>query len=272
MTIQTIETVDMKNISWNEKRKGYIVYIRRFGQSFYKLAYSLEEAIDLRDKVLEFFKVHKRKPSSEELGLERKKPVFVKRVEKQILKCKMCGNESDYHNRKNRELFIKRDHTCGYCHRIEKSNLEVLENPDSMKHITAEKSSSQYVIQIRRFNNTFSHRTETIEEAKLLRNEVINFYIENNRLPDSEEKSLLLSIEPRVKHRYVSEARSNTKEKHISRTEEGSYTVAISRNCRFYRTVCKTLDHAIELRDRALEYFDIFGVLPTSKQLIEYLN
>lgn len=272
MTSQTIETVDMKNISWNEKRKGYIVYIRRFGQSFYKLAYSLEEAIDLRDKVLEFFKVHKRKPSSEELGLERKKPVFVKRVEKQILKCKMCGNESDYHNRKNRDLFIKRNHTCGYCHRIEKSNLEVLENPDSMKHITAEKSPSQYVIQIRRFNNTFSHRTENLEEAKLLRNEVINFYIENNRLPDSEEKALLLSIEPRVKQRYVSEARSNTKEKHISRTEEGFYTVAISRNCRFYRTVCKTLDHAIELRDRALEYFDIFGVLPTSKQLIEYLN
>ena len=55
MTIQTIETVDMKNISWNEKRKGYIVYIRRFGQSFYKLAYSLEEAIDLRDKVFRIF-------------------------------------------------------------------------------------------------------------------------------------------------------------------------------------------------------------------------
>lgn len=29
---QTIETVDLKNISWNEKRKGYIVYMHRFNQ------------------------------------------------------------------------------------------------------------------------------------------------------------------------------------------------------------------------------------------------
>ena len=79
---QTIETVDLKNISWNEKRKGYIVYVHRFNQVFYKLAYSLQDAIELRDKVLEFFKVHKRKPSSEELGIERKKSVYIKRVEK----------------------------------------------------------------------------------------------------------------------------------------------------------------------------------------------
>lgn len=272
MTSQTIETLDLKNISWNEKRKGYIVYIRRFGQSFYKLSYSLEEAIDLRDKVLEFFKVHKRKPSSEELGLERKKPVFVKRVEKQILKCKMCGNESDYHNRKNRELFIKRNHTCGYCHRIKKSNEEVLENPNSMKHITLEKSSGLYVVQIKRFNQTFYHRAESFENAKHLRNQVINFYVEHNRLPDLEEKSLLTQIKSRVKREFVRESRSNTHEKHISLQEDGQYSVVISRNCRFYRSVTKSLERAIELRDRALEYFDIFGVLPTSKQLTEYLN
>ena len=81
MTSQTIETTDLKNISWNEKRQAYIVYVRRFNQVFYKLAYSLEDAITLRDKVLEFFNAHKRKPTSKDLGLERKKSSIVKQVE-----------------------------------------------------------------------------------------------------------------------------------------------------------------------------------------------
>ena len=101
MTSQTIETKNMgnaKNIYWNDKREAYIVYLQRYGQVFYKLSYSLEDAIELRDKVLEFFKQHKRKPSSEELGLERKKPVFARPVEKRVakpsVKCKTCTRSS----------------------------------------------------------------------------------------------------------------------------------------------------------------------------------
>jgi len=272
MTSQTIETLDLKNISWNEKRNAYIVHVRRFNQSFHKVAYSLEDAIVLRDKVLDFFYANKRKPSSEELGLERKKPVYAKRVERPILKCKMCNNVIEYHHSKERDRFFERGNLCGYCHRIKKSNEEVLENPDSMKHITPEKSSGLYVVQIKRFNQIFYHRADSSEDAKHLRNQVINFYVEHNRLPDLEEKSLLTQIKSRVKREFVSESRSNTHEKHISLQEDGQYSVVISRNCRFYRSVTKSLERAIELRDRALEYFDRFGVLPTSKQLIEYLN
>ena len=61
MTSQTIETLDLKNISWNEKRNAYIVHVRRFNQSFHKIAYSLEDAIVLRDEVLDFFYANKRK-------------------------------------------------------------------------------------------------------------------------------------------------------------------------------------------------------------------
>lgn len=103
MSSQTIESKNMgnaKNIYWNDKRNAYIVYLQRYSQVFYKLSYSLEDAIELRDKVLEFFKQHKRKPSSEELGLERKKPVFAKPVEKRVakpsVKCKMCTKEIKY--------------------------------------------------------------------------------------------------------------------------------------------------------------------------------
>lgn len=279
MTSQTIETKNMgnaKNIYWNDKRNAYIVYLQRYGQVFYKLSYSLEDAIELRDKVLEFFKQHKRKPSSEELGLERKKPVFAKPVEKRVakpsVKCKTCTKEIKYDRDQHRELFHDRGNLCGYCYRIHESDREVLENIDSMKHISFDKSTSLYVVQIKRFNQAFSHRTKTLEEAKHLRNQLIEFYMKNNRLPDSEERSLLLSINSRVRLEFASESRSNTNEKYISLKEDGYYSITISRNCRFYRSATKTLERAIELRDNALEYFDRFGILPTAKQLTEYIN
>ena len=272
MASQTIETNDLKNISWNKKRQAYIVYVRRFNQVFYKLAYSLEDAIALRDKVLEFFEVHERKPSSEELGLERKKTVYPKRAEKPSVKCEMCEREIKYHKDQHRELFHDRGNLCCYCYRISESDREVLNDLDSMKHISLEKSTNLYIVQIRRFNQIFYHRTETLEEAKHLRNQLIAFYVQNNRLPDAEEKSLLLGIDSKVKSEFVSEPRSNVEEKHIYLQKNGYYSVNISRNCRCYRSATRSLERAIELRDHALEYFDRFGVLPTSKQLMEYIN
>lgn len=279
MSSQTIESKNMgnaKNIYWNDKRNAYIVYLQRYSQVFCKLSYSLEDAIELRDKVLEFFKQHKRKPSSEELGLERKKPVFAKPVEKRVakpsVKCKMCTKEIKYDRDQHRELFHDRGNLCGYCYRIHESDREVLENLDSMKHISFDKSTSLYVVQIKRFNQAFSHRTKTLEEAKHLRNQLIEFYSQNNRLPDSEERLLLLNIRSRVKSEFASESKSNVNEKHIFLQENGYYSINISRNLRFYRSATKTLERAIELRDNALEYFDRFGVLPTSKQLMEYIN
>lgn len=272
MASQTIETNDLKNISWNETRQAYIVYVRRYNQVFYKLAYSLEDAIDLRDKVLEFFNIHKRKPTSKDLGLERKKSSIVKQVALPSVKCEMCEREIKYHKDQHRELFHDRGNLCCYCYRISESDREVLNDLDSMKHISLEKSTNLCIVQIRRFNQIFYHRTETLEEAKHLRNQLIAFYVQNNRLPDAEERSLFLSIDSRAKSEFASESRSNTNEKHISLKEDSYYSITISRNCRFYRSATKTLDRAIELRDHALEYFDRFGVLPTSKQLMEYIN
>ncbi len=270
MTSQTIETIDLKNIFWHEKRQAYIVHIQRYGESFYKAVYSLDDAIILRDRVIEFFKKHRRKPSSKELNIDRKK-MRVERKESQIFKCQMCNSEISYDRSKPRKLFLERNCICGHCYRLSQSDLEILEDQSSEKHITFEKSSGLYIVQIKRFNQVFYHRAETLEGAKSLRNKVIAFYIKYNRLPDSDEKTLLLDIKPKRKHEFVSNARSNTNEKHISR--RGSrYSVVISRDCKFFRSAAESLEQAIEIRDRALEYFDHFGVLPTSKQLMEYIN
>lgn len=276
MTSQTIESKNMKNaknIYWNDKRNAYIVYLQRYGQVFYKLSYSLEDAIALRDNVIEFFKIHKRKPSSEELGLERKKPVFaIKSVEKPSVKCKMCGNRIDHYTSKERKIFFERDCKCGYCYRIASSDKEVIEDPDSMKHISFDRSTDRYIVQINRSNERFHLRTDSLEEAKRVRNTVIQFRIENDRLPNREEKIELFSMRTKSSNSSKFDPVSKDSTKHISKRGDGSYTIQIFRNCKFYRSSAPTLERAIEIRDQALEYFDRFGILPTSKQLIEYLN
>lgn len=276
MTSQTIEsksTKNAKNIYWNDKRGAYIVYIQRYGQVFYKLSYSLEEAIELRDNVIEFSKQHKRKPSSEELGLERKKPVFaIKHVEKTSVKCSMCRNQIDHYTSKERRTFFERDCKCGYCYRIASSDKEVMEDPDSMKHISFDKSTGRYIIQINRSNERFHLRTDDLDEAKRVRNAVIQFRIEHDRLPNREEKIELFSMRTRSLNSSKFDPVSKDSTKYISKRSNGSYAISIFKDCRFYRSSALTLERAIEIRDQVLSYFNQFGVLPTSKQLTEYLT
>lgn len=275
MTSQTIESKSMrnaKNIYWNDKRNAYIVYLQRYGQVFYKLSYSLEDAIELRDKVLEFFKTYKRKPTSDELNLSRRQHRYAKSPESKSVECKMCGNLIDHYTSKERKTFFERDCKCGYCYRIASSDKEVIEDPDSMKHISFDKSTDRYIVQINRSNERFHLRTDSLEEAKRVRNVVIQFRIDNDRLPSREEKIELFSMRTKSSNSSKFDPVSKDSTKHISKRGDGSYTIQIFRNCKFYRSSAPTLERAIEIRDHALEYFDRFGVLPTAKQLTEYLN
>lgn len=272
MTTQTIDCTGLKNISWNEKRRAYIVYIRRFNQAFYKNAYSLDEAIELRDKVLEFFKTYKRKPTSNELHLSRRQHRYAKSSESKSVECKMCGNRIDHYTSKERKIFFDRNCTCGYCYRIASSDKEVIEDPDSMKHISFDKSTDRYIVQINRSNERFHLRTDSLEEAKRVRNVVIQFRIDNDRLPSREEKIELFSMRTKSSNSSKFDPVSKDSTKHISKRSDGSYTIQIFRDCKFYRSSAPTLERAIEIRDQALEYFDRFGILPTSKQLTEYIN
>ena len=272
MTSQTIETANLKNISWNEKRQAYIVYICRFNEVFYKNAYSLEDAIDLRDKVLAFFEQYHRKPSNEELHLNRRKPRYIKRVEPETVECSMCGNRIDHYTSKERKTFFERSCKCGYCYRIASSDKEVMEDPDSMKHISFDKSTGRYIVQINRSNERFHLRTDDLDEAKRVRNAVIQFRIDHDRLPNREEKIELFSMRTKSSNSSKFDLVFKDSTKHISKRGDGSYTIQIFRDCKFYRSSAPTLERAIEIRDQVLSYFNQFGVLPTSKQLTEYLT
>lgn len=92
----------------------------------------------------------------------------------------MCGNKIEHYTSKEREIFHEHNDTCGYCHRIASADKEVMEDPNSMKHISFDKSTSRYIIQINRSNERFHLRTDNLEEAKIVRNAVIQFRIDHN--------------------------------------------------------------------------------------------
>ena len=204
------ETSDLKNISWNEKRQAYIIYIRRNNRVFYKNAYSLEDAIEIRNRALDFFNQHNRKPTSAELNLSRQKRRSAKGVESKSVECKMCRNEIDHYTSEERKLFHDRGDICGNCYRTMNSDKEVIENPDSMKHISPDKQTGRYIVQINRLHERFHLRVNSLDEAKRIRNEVIRFRIDNSRLPNREEKSLLFGV--KLKHRRSSKSDSRAKD------------------------------------------------------------
>ena len=69
---QTNSNTGHKNISYNDKFNVYAVNIMRNGRAFQAYTDSLESAIEIRDKVYDFFKENNRLPSKEELNLKRR--------------------------------------------------------------------------------------------------------------------------------------------------------------------------------------------------------
>ena len=61
-----------KNITYREDLDDYFVQIFRDRKKFSQAFNTLEEAIDVRDQVLEFYDEFRRIPSSKELGLKRR--------------------------------------------------------------------------------------------------------------------------------------------------------------------------------------------------------
>lgn len=61
-----------KNITYREDLDDYFVQIFRDRKKFSQAFNTLEEAIDVRDKAIQFYDESRRIPSSKELGLKRR--------------------------------------------------------------------------------------------------------------------------------------------------------------------------------------------------------
>lgn len=139
----------IRNIRFDKRMKHYVVSITRRGEAFSCLADSLEEATSIKQTVLEFISSNNRVPS----------------------------------NAEGAEMF-------GYTARELKGSLEPLKSYNSStgeQNISEDVDEDHYIVQISRAGRKFAMRIKNLEHAKILRNEVYDYYKTHGMLPKVEE-------------------------------------------------------------------------------------
>lgn len=139
----------IRNIRFDKRMKHYAVSITRNGEAFSCLADSLEEATSIKHTVLEFISSNNRVPS----------------------------------NTEGAEMF-------GYTARELKGSLEPSKSYNSStgeQNISEDVGEDHYIVQISRAGRKFAMRIKNLEHAKILRNEVYDYYKTHGMLPKVEE-------------------------------------------------------------------------------------
>ena len=211
-----------KYVYSREKTDDYSVSITRKRDRFFRAFNTIEEAINVRDKALQFYDKFGRLPSVKELGLKRREHRLQtdSRNERHISLDETCGKRP-YRVLivKNRVSFVKnfstleeaiktRDEVLDFFkefdrlpNREEQETLFGVKFKDlknlsdkkdsrsntSKKNITFDKSFNRYAIQITRKGMKFYAVNQSLEEAIKLRDEVLEFYKIYDRLPSKTE-------------------------------------------------------------------------------------
>lgn len=139
----------IRNISFDEGSNRYNVSVARHGEMFSCAAKTLEEATSIKKAVLEFIDSNGRVPTNTE-GAE------------------MFG-------------YTARDRSD-----LSKSS-KSHSSSTSERHIAKDRCKDVYIVQISRAGRKFSMRIKNLEHAKILRNEVYDYYRTHGMLPKTEE-------------------------------------------------------------------------------------
>lgn len=270
-----------RNIFYVKKTNDYIVTVQRFGKIFRQFTNSLEEAIELRDRVEAFITKHNRILSKKELNIKRR----VNR-NKKVLKpciCVECGKSHQYKRPKLRQLFADRGHVCGQCIAKERRRKEFLSSTKSEsneKYISIVQSDSGdvvYRLSIVKNGDYFIKSYSTLEQAKKDRSTIIEFYQRNYRLPNDEEREKLFGFK-RHKRRYRLDNseisnKSNTVVKNVSYSETTrNYNIQISRDRKRFHAVRVDFEEAVALRNAVISFYKEFDRLPSIVEATKYMK
>lgn len=211
-----------KNITYREDLNDYFVQIFRDRKKFSQAFNTLEEAIDARDKAIQFYEEFRRLPSAKEIGLRRREH----RRQPNRLRERYISLEKKYRHRpyrlsitKHGVYFVKnfetledavktRDEVLRFFNGFDRlPNREEQETMFNINHkrrekhtdlkrsnsntrqmnITFNKSYNRYQIQLTRQQQKFSEISYSLEEAIAIRDEVLKFYKDHGRLPSKTE-------------------------------------------------------------------------------------
>ena len=212
-----------KNITYREDLDDYFVQILRNRKKFGQAFNTLEEAIEVRDRAIQFYEEFLRLPSAKELGLRRR--VHRRKSnnslnERYISLDKRCGKrpyrlgltKHGVYFTKNlatlEEAIETRDKLLQFIKefdrlpdRNEQETLFGLKFKSRKKYASQKRSKSntrvmyvsfnksydRYQIQLTRQQKRFSAVSHSLEEAIAIRDEALKFYEDHGRLPSTTE-------------------------------------------------------------------------------------
>lgn len=270
-----------KHITYVAEESCYAVVVCRDDKIFRTRVNTLEEAIDIRDKSFKFYGEHGYLPKKSDLGLERRKPRKLKeRVKKirPVYTCKICNKEMSYNDTRSVEAFKDRGNICGNCTPKNRKSLS-LEIKSNRANLLNEKyislmtvgNQSYYQVTMSKHTCIIYRHFKSLNDAIVFRNQVLDFYKENDHLPNDSELMRVFGIERRI--RLISNTpadsdNSNTGLKNIVyQANFDRYRVSIVRNGIRYSASFKTLEEAKLARKIILETYDETGVMLRSGEV-----
>lgn len=211
-----------KNITYREDLDDYFVQILRDRKKFGRAFNTLEEAIEVRDKAIQFYEEFRRLPTAKELGLKRREH----RREDGRLRERYISLEKKYRKHpyrlsmtKHGVYFVKnfatleeaietRDKLLQFFKEFDRlpnreeqetlfdikfksrknhSDLKRAKSNTGLMNITFNRSFDRYQIQLTRNRAKFSEISHSLEAAIAIRDEALKFYEDHGRLPSTAE-------------------------------------------------------------------------------------
>ena len=276
-------TKNLENLDFHKVRKIWTIKFIKHGERFEVTVPTLEEAIDLRDRVRDFIAAHDRIPKFEEVDFapRRRGP---KPTPKQTYRyeCSRCNRVTETQSKANYTNFVNADNICGMCRisdaiaRNVSSDTPNKSNKLSVRNISFDKRSNRYNVSVARHGESFTCSAKSLEEAISIKKSVLEFIDSNGRVPTNAEGSKMFgyavreskgSLEPRKSQV------SSTGERNISaESGKGFYKVQISRAGRKFAMTIRNLEHAKILRNEVYDYYKTHGRLPKVEEFVERRN
>lgn len=210
-----------KNITYREDLDDYFVQILRNRKKFGQAFNTLEEAIAVRDQVLQFYEEFLRIPSSKELGLRRREHRMKNAIGERYISLDNAYRKRPYRlsMTKNGAYFVKflatledaiktrdevlqffKEHdrlpnrkeqevlfSIKFKHRTKHNTRDHSKSNTRMMNVYFNKTTNHYMIQLTRRQQKFSASSRSLEEAIAIRNEALKFYEDYGRLPSTAE-------------------------------------------------------------------------------------
>lgn len=270
-----------KNITFDHSRSDYHISVYRNGKFFVMRANTLEEAIVIRDKALEFYEEHSRLPKRSDLGIEkRKKRRLKERVKKvrSVYTCEMCKRKLSYINDQLVKPFKDRGNICGHCKPKTRSDLSLDNRARKLGRLNEKyisfsinRGRAYYQVSLEKYGRSISRSFRNFEDAINYRNQILDFYKEQERLPNDLELETVFNAKiynRKTSNEPTDSINSATGLKNIAYHEKTDrYYISISRNRAKSTISLKTLEDAKLARQIILNAYEESGVMLKSGEV-----